>query len=52
MSPTEIKNIPERERLIWEDANLRASLDRGIAQAVNGELTYLGSFAQYLEDDD
>lgn len=47
--PEILRPLPERERLSPE---LRASLERGIRQAEAGELVSLGSFAEYLEDDD
>jgi len=43
--------VPARERLIWEDAPLRASLIRGMKQAAAGEIYDLGSFKGYGEED-
>lgn len=40
-------DIPERERLVHEDPELRASLEQGMAQAAAGEVESRGSFAQY-----
>jgi len=43
--------VPARERLIWEDARLRASLIRGMKQAAAGELHDLGSFKDYGKEE-
>ncbi len=43
--------IPEREHLMWEDDDLRASLDRAMKQAAAGDLHDLGDFSQYLPHD-
>jgi len=43
--------VPARERLIWGNARLRASLIRGMKQAAAGETYDLGSFKEYGEED-
>jgi len=48
---TPLATIPARERIIWDRPDVMASLERGIADAVAGRTVYLGSFAQYLDDD-
>lgn len=48
---TPLASIPARERWVWEDPEMLASLQRGIDQASRGELVHLGSFAKYLDDD-
>lgn len=45
-------NIPERELIVWQDAELRGSLFRGMAEAATGQCVYLGSFAKYAEEDE
>ena len=46
-----LASIPARERLVWTDKRLRASLVRGMEQAAAGELYDLGSFAEFTEED-
>lgn len=48
---TPMASIPAREMIIWENAAVRASLERGIQEAEAGEIYDLGNFAQYLEVD-
>jgi hypothetical protein len=45
---TPLATIPARELLIWERPDVMAALDRGIADAVAGRVSYLGSFAEFL----
>ena len=49
---TPLASIPKRELLVWEDADLRASLARGLEQSAQGELVSLGSFARYVDEGD
>jgi hypothetical protein len=46
-----LASIPARELLIWENAELRESLIRGMEQAAAGETFDLGSFSQYIDDE-
>ena len=48
---TPVVSIPRRELIVWENALLRESLARGLAEAAAGETTSLGSFTEYLNDD-
>lgn len=45
-------SLPDRERPIHENPELRESVERGIAQVEAGDVVDLGSFQQYLNDDD
>ena len=49
---TPLVSIPAREEWVWERPELIRSIREGIAQAARGETHYLGSFSQYLDDDD
>lgn len=49
---TPLTTIPKRELIVWEDAQLRASLARGLAQSAAGEAVELGDFTQYVDDDE
>jgi hypothetical protein len=42
----------EREVWLYENPEAMAALDRGLAQSARGETVDLGSFAQYLEEED
>ena len=44
-------NIPEREKWLYRNPKAMKALLTGIEQAGRGELHYLGSFAQYLDDE-
>lgn len=48
---TPLASIPKRELLVWENAELRASLARGLEQSSKGDLIDLGSFADYLGEE-
>jgi hypothetical protein len=48
---TPLATIPKRELLVWENADLRASLARGLEQSSKAETLDLGSFSSYLEED-
>lgn len=47
-----VVSIPEREMLVWENPALAQQIREGIAEAEAGKTVSLGSFAQFLEDDD
>jgi hypothetical protein len=49
VSPT--MGIPERERIVHEDQELRASLERGMGQAAAGEVEGRGDFTRYVAVD-
>jgi hypothetical protein len=44
--------IPSSEAWLWESPALRASMERALKQAEEGELEELGSFAQYADDEE
>ncbi len=45
-------NIPERERWVYENPEILASLERGIQQIRDGDTHYLGDFSKCLDDED
>jgi hypothetical protein len=45
-------SVPARELIVWEDAQVRSSLARGMEQAAAGQVTDLGSFAEFAADDE
>jgi len=47
---TPLASIPKRELLVWENAQLRDSLARGLAQSAAGETVELGDFTQFADD--
>ena len=52
---TPLASIPKRELLVWENAELRASLFRGLAEAAEGKarpLTWVTEGIDLAEDDD
>jgi hypothetical protein len=44
--------IPASEAWLWENPALRASMERALNQAAAGEFEDLGSFAQFVDEDD
>lgn len=44
--------VPESERIVHENPELRESLERGMAQAAAGDVGERGSFEQYVDDDE
>ncbi len=48
---TPLVSIPKRELLVWENAQLRDSLARGLAQSAAGQTVSLGDFTQFADDD-
>ncbi len=49
---TPLVSIPRRELIIWENQLLRESLARGLAEAGAGDTVSLGSFAEFVDDED
>lgn len=49
---TPVVSIPEREMVVWRNPDLAAEIREGIKEAQAGKTTSLGSFSQFLEDDD
>jgi hypothetical protein len=43
-------SIPARELIVWQNAQVRDSLARGIDQAAHGKVHPGGDFTQYLDD--
>lgn len=44
--------IPEGELWLWNNKEALASVKEGLDQSAHGEATYIGSFAQYANDED
>lgn len=44
-------SVPAREMIVWENAQVRSSLVRGMEQAAQGKVVDLGGFAQYADED-
>ena len=42
----------EREAWLYENTEIMAALDRALKQSADGEGQYIGSFAQYLTDEE
>lgn len=49
---TPLVSIPVREMILLERPDLRAQLEQAIGESERGEGVDLGSFAQYLNDDE
>ncbi len=47
-----VVSIPASESWLWENPSLRASMERALQQARAEEFEDLGSFAQYVNEDD
>lgn len=47
-----VVSIPEREMIVWRNPELAAEIREGLAAAERGETVDLGSFQQYLDDDE
>jgi hypothetical protein len=47
-----VVSIPEREMVVWRNPELAAEIREGLAAAERGETEDLGSFQQYLDDDE
>lgn len=45
-------SVPARELIVWEDAQVRSSLARGMEQAARGQVVDLGSFDEFAGDDE
>jgi hypothetical protein len=46
-----VVSIPEREMIVWRNPELAAEIRQGLEAAERGETEDLGSFEQYLDDD-
>jgi hypothetical protein len=46
-----VVSIPEREMIVWRTPELAAEIRNGLEAAERGETEDLGSFEQYLDDD-
>lgn len=44
--------IPASEAWLWQNPALRASMERALSQAEAGEFEDLGSFAQFVDEDE
>jgi hypothetical protein len=44
--------IPAHEAWLFRNKKAMASLERGLEQSERGETEYIGSFSQYLEDEE
>jgi len=44
--------IPASEAWLWENPALRASMERALSQAQAGDFEDLGSFEQFVDEDD
>jgi hypothetical protein len=47
-----VVSIPEREMVVWHNPELAAEIREGLAASERGETEDLGSFEQYLDDED
>lgn len=45
-------SIPEREMIVWHNPELAAQIRDGLEAAERGETADLGSFAEYLTEDE
>ena len=43
--------IPLRERWVYENPEVLASIERGLKDSAEGRTFYLGSFAQYADEE-
>ena len=48
---TPVAIIPKRELWLWENKEALAAVKEGLEQSARGETKYIGSFAQYAEDE-
>lgn len=49
---TPLVSIPKRELFVWENQFVRDELGKGLSESAAGDVTDLGSFAQYADDED
>jgi hypothetical protein len=47
-----VVSIPEREMVVWHNPELAAEIREGLTASERGETEDLGSFEQYLDDED
>ncbi len=45
-------SIPESEKWLYDNPTALASVRKGLADAAAGRITYLGSFAKYLDSNE
>jgi hypothetical protein len=48
---TPVAIIPKRELWLWENKEALAAVKEGLEQSARGEGKYIGSFAQYANDE-
>jgi hypothetical protein len=46
-----VVSMPEREMIVWRTPELAAEIRNGLEAAERGETEDIGSFEQYLDDD-
>ena len=46
-----VVQVPASEAWLWQSPELRASMERALAQSTQGEFHDLGSFAQFADDE-
>lgn len=48
---TPVAVIPKRELWLWQNQEAMSAVREGLEQSARGEVEYLGSFAEYAEDE-
>jgi hypothetical protein len=49
---TPLVSVPRRELIVWENQVLRDSLARGLAEAAAGEVEEMGTFSNFVDDEE
>jgi hypothetical protein len=49
---TPVAVIPKREMWLWKNKTALKAVKEGLEQSAKGETEFLGSFAQYVEDEE